>query len=110
MQGYEFWNLAQLVPGTTHNKKPGDEPGFNLLFYFFFSSLGAAAFDAAAGAAFGAVASSCFNWRVITTEAIGIRGLFNISILSTLTSSTRMFPLSSRLLTSTVIDSFRSLG
>ena len=56
------------------------------------------------------VASSCFNWRVSTTDAIGIRGEFIISIFSAFTSSTRIFPFNSRLVISTSICSFKSFG
>ena len=63
--------------------------GFDYLFqetYFFAAAAGAA--FAAAGAAFaaagaaaaaGALASSCFNCLVNTTDAMGIRGEFSIS-------------------------------
>src|SRR5262245_27341982 len=89
-------------------------------YYFFFSSFAGtaaaagAAVVAAAGVAPAAgvavVASSCFNWRVSTTDALGILGEFNISYSGSFTSSTRILPFRSRLVISTSICSFRFFG
>ena len=81
--------------------------------YYFFpagAAFAAAAGAAAGAAALGAAASSCFNWRVIVTDAIGILGEFNTSILSAMIFSTLIFSFSSRLVKSTSIDSFKYLG
>src|SRR5688572_10533389 len=92
-------------------------------YYLFFEAAGAAlvataggAFAAATGggvAATGdmvAVASSCFNWRVMATDAIGIRGEFKISIFSATTSCTRRFSFNSRLVMSISMFSRRYFG
>src|ERR1044072_3735301 len=79
------------------------------LFYFFAAGAAAAAFAGAAPA----LASSVSAWRrarVVTTEAIGIRGELSISMLSALTSSTRTLPPISRLSIFTEIFSARYLG
>ncbi len=76
--------------------RPFSKPGFLILYrqHYFLS----------------AAASSCLNCLVITTDAIGIRGEFIISMFSTFTSSTLMLPLISKSLIDTSISSFKSLG
>jgi hypothetical protein len=82
---------------TSRNKKPGYRPGYidKKISYYFFADFAAgfaagvaaaAAGAPAAGVAtataaagFATVDSSCFNSRVNTTDATGIRGEFSIS-------------------------------